>query len=103
MKIELLFISGAEIFIIILAIIVLFGAKKIPELARGFGKGMNEFRKATADIKKEINTTDGGLMKDVKEIKNSIRETTQNVKRRIEESEIGKDLSEVKKNIERMK
>ncbi|MCF8372346.1 MAG: twin-arginine translocase TatA/TatE family subunit [Bacteroidales bacterium] len=103
MKTVLLFISGAEIFVIIMVVILLFGAKKIPELARGFGKGMNEFRKATADIKKEINNTDGGLMKDVKDIKNSIQETTQNVKRRIEESEIGKDISSVKKNIDRMK
>ena len=33
---------------------MLFGAKKIPELAQGLGKGMKEFKKATEDIKKEI-------------------------------------------------
>lgn len=50
----LLFISGPEIIIILLVVVMLFGAKKIPELAQGLGKGMKEFKKATEDIKKEI-------------------------------------------------
>ena len=50
----LLFISGPEIIIVILFVVMLFGAKKIPELAQGLGKGMKEFKKATEDIKKEI-------------------------------------------------
>ncbi len=50
----LLFISGPEIIIVILVVVMLFGAKKIPELAQGLGKGMKEFKKATEDIKKEI-------------------------------------------------
>ena len=50
----LLFISGAEVIIIILVVVMLFGAKKIPELAQGLGKGMKEFKKATDDIKNEI-------------------------------------------------
>ncbi len=50
----LLFISGPEIIIVLLVVVMLFGAKKIPELAQGLGKGMKEFKKATDDIKKEI-------------------------------------------------
>jgi len=50
----LLFISGPEIIIVLLVVVMLFGAKKIPELAQGLGKGMKEFKKATEDIKKEI-------------------------------------------------
>jgi len=50
----LLFISGPEIIVILLIVVMLFGAKKIPELAQGLGKGMKEFKKATEDIKKEI-------------------------------------------------
>jgi len=50
----LLFISGPEIIVILLIVVMLFGAKKIPELAQGLGKGMKEFKKATDDIKKEI-------------------------------------------------
>lgn len=37
-----------------LILIIFFGAKKIPELARGMGKGIREFKDATKDIKKEI-------------------------------------------------
>lgn len=43
-----------EIIIIAIIILVLFGAKRIPELAKGLGQGIQEFRKASSDIKKEI-------------------------------------------------
>ncbi len=46
--------GGPEMIIIVLVILLLFGAKKIPELARGIGQGINEFRKASDDIQKEI-------------------------------------------------
>jgi len=39
---------------IVLVVIVLFGGKKIPELARGLGKGINEFKRAKNQIKDEI-------------------------------------------------
>ncbi|MDA1009528.1 MAG: twin-arginine translocase TatA/TatE family subunit, partial [Bacteroidetes bacterium] len=41
----LLFLSGMEISLIAVAILLLFGGKKIPELMRGLGKGMSEFKK----------------------------------------------------------
>ena len=47
--------GGWELVIIVLVIILLFGAKKIPELAKGLGKGIREFKDATKDIKSEIN------------------------------------------------
>jgi len=47
-------IGVPEILIILLVILLFFGAKRIPELARGIGQGMNEFRKASDQIKKEI-------------------------------------------------
>ena len=46
--------GGAELFFIVLVIIMLFGSKKIPELARGLGKGMREIKNATGDIQREI-------------------------------------------------
>ncbi|MFO7846986.1 MAG: twin-arginine translocase TatA/TatE family subunit [Balneolaceae bacterium] len=46
--------GGVEIIVIVLIILLLFGAKRIPELARGIGQGIQEFRKASDDIKKEI-------------------------------------------------
>lgn len=46
--------GGMEIVVIVLLILLFFGAKRIPELARGLGQGIKEFRKASEDIKKEI-------------------------------------------------
>jgi len=43
-----------EIGLIILVIIILFGGKKLPELARGLGLGLREFKKATREIKDEV-------------------------------------------------
>lgn len=43
-----------EVIIIFVVILLLFGAKKIPELARGLGKSMGEFKKAREDFEREI-------------------------------------------------
>ena len=48
-----------EIALVILVIIILFGGKKLPELARGLGLGLREFKKAKQEIKDEVeNVTD---------------------------------------------
>ncbi|OGU30969.1 MAG: preprotein translocase subunit TatA [Ignavibacteria bacterium GWA2_35_9] len=47
-------LGAGEIILIVLVILLLFGAKKIPELARGIGKGMSEFKKGLKDVEKEI-------------------------------------------------
>ena len=49
-----LFISGPEIFVVLLIVVMLFGADKLPEIARGLGKGMRQVKDATNDIKREI-------------------------------------------------
>ena len=41
--------SGPELIIILFIIVLLFGAKKLPDLAQGLGKGIREFKKATRD------------------------------------------------------
>ncbi|WP_373418675.1 twin-arginine translocase TatA/TatE family subunit [Marinoscillum pacificum] len=46
--------GGWELIVIILFVIIFFGAKKIPEIARGMGKGIREFKDATKEIKNEI-------------------------------------------------
>lgn len=71
---NLLFISGAEIFIILVVVLVLFGAKKIPEIAKGLGKGMREFRKATDDIKKELSDSSSDIINDIKDMKNTLKD-----------------------------
>ena len=48
------FLGGQELLIILAIVIILFGAKKIPELASGLGKGIKEFKKASKDVKEEI-------------------------------------------------
>ncbi len=56
---QLLFLGslgGQEIIIIALVILLLFGGKKIPELMRGLGKGVSQFKKGMKDIEDEINT-----------------------------------------------
>ena len=46
--------GGGELILIIVAILLLFGGKKIPELMRGLGKGMREFKDAKENVKSEI-------------------------------------------------
>ncbi|WMJ72866.1 twin-arginine translocase TatA/TatE family subunit [Cytophagaceae bacterium ABcell3] len=43
-----------EMIVILLIVVLLFGAKKIPELAKGLGRGIKEFKDASKDIKDEI-------------------------------------------------
>jgi sec-independent protein translocase protein TatA len=47
-------IGGQELFLILLIVLVFFGAKKLPELARGLGQGIREFRKAAKDVQDEV-------------------------------------------------
>ncbi len=75
-----LFISGQEIFIILLVVLLLFGANKIPEIARGLGKGMREFRKAADDIKREMNNQSDDIKKDFKELDDNIKKTQDDLK-----------------------
>jgi sec-independent protein translocase protein TatA len=46
--------GGWEWIIMALVVVIFFGAKKIPEIFRGFGKGIREFKEASKEIKKEI-------------------------------------------------
>ncbi len=83
-----LFISGAEIGFILFIVLMVFGADKVPEIARGLGKGMRQIRNATDDIKNEITKSaekQGMDLKDVtKEIdkvKEDVNEITGPIKR----------------------
>ena len=51
-------LGAGEIILILLVILILFGTKKIPELARGIGKGMSEFKKGLKDVEDEIKSAD---------------------------------------------
>lgn len=47
-------LGGWEILLIVMVLLIFFGAKRIPELAKGLGKGIKEFKDATKEIKDEI-------------------------------------------------
>jgi TatA/E family protein of Tat protein translocase len=67
-------VSMSEILVILLVFLMLFGSKKIPELARAFGKGLNEFKKATDDIKKEFQETTSEIGKEIKKMENEVND-----------------------------
>jgi sec-independent protein translocase protein TatA len=52
------FIGVQELLLILLLVLVLFGAKKIPELAKGLGTGLKEFRKATKELENDVKLED---------------------------------------------
>ena len=88
-----LFISGTEITFILFIVILVFGADKIPSIAKGLGKGMRTLKDATNDIKEEIqksadkNGIDTSISKDVKEeldkVKEGISDLTGSVRRNL--------------------
>jgi sec-independent protein translocase protein TatA len=49
-------LGGWEIVLILAVVLILFGAKKLPELAKGLGTGIKEFKKATREVTDEIST-----------------------------------------------
>ena len=49
-------LGGPDLFIILLIVLILFGAKKLPDLARSLGQSMNEFRNAREDIDRELHS-----------------------------------------------
>lgn len=51
-------IGFQELLVILLILLLLFGANKIPELARGLGKAMAEFKKSVNEVKKEVEEVD---------------------------------------------
>ena len=90
-SIHMLFISGAEIFFIMFVVVMVFGADKIPGIAKGLGKGMRQLRDATEDIKKEIQKSaekqgiDTSFTEDIKkelnEVKKNVDDVTGTIKR----------------------
>lgn len=57
-------IGGPEMIMIFVVILLLFGAKKLPELARGVGKSMGEFKKAREEFEREITRSEDEVRKD---------------------------------------
>ena len=54
---------GPDMLIVFVIVLLLFGAKKLPELARGLGQSLNEFKKAREDFEHELHTNDPAAVK----------------------------------------
>ncbi|MDP5105113.1 twin-arginine translocase TatA/TatE family subunit [uncultured Polaribacter sp.] len=82
MNTTFLFIGAPEVMVILLIVVMVFGADKIPDIARGLGKGIREIKDATNDIKRDINESakNQGLDTDfTKDIKKSISDVKDNI------------------------
>jgi len=87
------FISGGEIVFILFIVLLVFGADKVPEIARGLGKGMRQIKDATNDIKSEISKSakeqgiDVDITQDVRKeidkVKEDVEEFGGSIKRRL--------------------
>jgi len=99
----LAFISGSEILIILLAVLLLFGADKMPGIAKEIGKGMKEFRKVTNDIKREFEESTQDIRNDVEEVTKDIQqnaeEANSNVRSYLNDSEMAKDLKDIESDL----
>ena len=80
-----LFIGGLEIMFIMFVVVLLFGADKIPDIARGLGKGMRTLKDATQDIKGEIAKSaekqgiDTNVAKDIEHELNKVKDDLSDV------------------------
>ena len=83
------FISGAELVFVFFVILLVFGADKVPDIARTLGKGMRQVRNATQDIKSEIEKSaekqgldTKQIEQDLKEVKDEVEDIAGSVKRK---------------------
>lgn len=110
-------IGGSELIFIILIAVMLFGADKIPEIARTLGKGMAQLKNATEDIKTEITKSaeengldmkslTGGISEEIKDVKQGFNKIVNDVTPedplniKSISQDINSEISEVKTNIE---
>lgn len=66
-------LGGGEVFLIVFVVLLFFGSKRIPELARGLGKGMREFKDATNGIQREIQQSTNAITEEAKDITKELK------------------------------
>lgn len=88
-----LFISGTEIVFILFVVIMVFGADKLPEIARGLGKGMRQLKDATNEIKHEIHKSAE------KHIDIDTEKITRDINKEIDH--VNQDINQIKNTIKR--
>ena len=72
--------GGSEILLILFAILVLFGADKLPGFAKSLAKGLREIKKATDEIKEELTKNSNEIVEEFKEIKNQTTSGIEDIK-----------------------
>jgi sec-independent protein translocase protein TatA len=80
-------VSGGEIVVVLMFVLIFFGSKKIPEMARGLGKGMREIKDATDSIKREI-------QQESNKIRDELVKTSEDAVKEIKEPEAPKSLDQ---------
>ncbi len=76
-----LFISGGEIIFILIAVVLLFGSKNLPEIARTIGKGVKQFKDAANDIKNDLTEENKDMVDDLKELKDNTDQLKKNIQK----------------------
>lgn len=74
-------ISGGEFLVILLAVFLIFGPKRMPEIARKIGRVMNELKKASGDITKEFREETNVITREISSARESIRRETENIRK----------------------
>lgn len=93
-QVTFLFIGTTEVVFILFIVVLVFGADKLPEVARGLGKGMRTLKDATNDIKNEVtksakdNTiidtdTVNDIQEEINKVKDEVEDFSGSVKRKL--------------------
>jgi sec-independent protein translocase protein TatA len=93
-------IAGSEIIVILLFILIFFGAKSIPGMSRSLGRGIRQIKDASQEIQDEIRKTTGDMKKDL-DLNRSLNQTIEDVQGPIRKaiSEVDKEASEINRTI----
>lgn len=91
--------GGSEILLILLVILILFGADKLPELARSLGKGLHEVKKASDEIKNELLQHSSSIGNEVEKLKSELTDPNpiEEMRKEIEGMQVDKTDEEEKK------
>lgn len=92
-------VGGGELILIIFAVLLLFGPKKIPEIMQMFGKGVNQMKKAQAQFQTQINEISKEVSSPIESIHTSMKENIKTMTNTITES--AKEAEPVSEDIEK--
>jgi sec-independent protein translocase protein TatA len=110
--------SGQEILVIVLVALLLFGAEKLPGIAKSLGKGLREFKKATDDIRRELEDSTSDIRKDLNDvttsvkqnvndfsnnIKNNVNDVTDSIRKDVNDatSDVAKDINDFQESVKK--